>query len=357
MKKRAFKILQIVSLFAGLALFVYLIQQTGLDTLGHYLGMMGWGALAILALSAARNYARAGSWYFSIEPAHRNVGFHALTNVMLAGEAIKYLTTTGPFLSEPAKAAMVRRQVPMLQGVSSVVVENIIYYLTVFVVMLAGLPALVWLADVPDRLKVAGYMTAGVVIMSLLITWAAIRWRWYVFARLLGFAAGRKPLRGRAGLQKAVEQTRKVEDNIYSFYEQRRGAFYLVFALNMAAHLINVVEVYLILALMKLPASISAGFVIEAATKLINMAFFFVPARAGVYESGNALILDALGMSAGAGVALAIIRKVRAFFWVGYGLAVIGWVVAKDRRGHVEIQANRARMNTEATDFHGSERR
>lgn len=54
------------------------------------------------------------------------------------------------------------------------------------------------------------------------------------------------------------------------------------------------------------------------------MLFFFVPTRAGVYESGNAILLQTLGMSAAAGVALAIIRKLRAFVWIGYGLVVIG---------------------------------
>ncbi|HVF88852.1 MAG TPA: hypothetical protein VNH22_02220, partial [Blastocatellia bacterium] len=86
-------------------------------------------------------------------------------------------------------------------------------------------------------------------------------------------------------------------------------------------------------ALMHLPASFTAGFVIEAVTKLINMTFFFVPTRAGVYESGNAIAFGALGMAPGAGVALAIIRKLRAFVWVGYGLAVILIMAFLDRRG------------------------
>jgi hypothetical protein len=99
----------------------------------------------------------------------------------------------------------------------------------------------------------------------------------------------------------------------------------------MGAHLINVVEVFVILLLLELPGSLLIGFLIEAVTKVINMVFFFVPTRAGVYESGNALLLEALGMSAAAGVALAIIRKLRAFVWVGYGLIVIGGMTLKGR--------------------------
>ena len=82
------KSVQIISLILGLALFAYLIKQTGLETLAQYMKMMGWGFAFIVALSALRNLARAASWYYSIGPSCRNVGYWSLMNVMLAGEAI-----------------------------------------------------------------------------------------------------------------------------------------------------------------------------------------------------------------------------------------------------------------------------
>jgi len=343
MKKSALNVFQIASFVAGVALFAYLIKQTGLTTLTQYVAMMGWGALLILGLSAVRNCARAGSWYFSIEPGQRGVSFWSLMNVMLAGEAIKYMTATGPLVSEPAKAAMVRKYVPLLQGFSSVVVENLIYYLTVFIFMFASLPALAWLAEVPGDVKLAGYILMSAIAFSILITWVAIRRRWYVLARALEQLAritarrrGEIPAQPRR-IDSMGAQVRRVEENLYTFYERRRGAFYLIFSLNMASHFINVVEVCLILALMKLPATILNGCMIEAVTKVINLIFFFVPTRAGVYESGNALMLQALGMSAAAGVALAIIRKLRAFVWVAYGLGVIG-VMMLNKEGELKIE-------------------
>ena len=327
MKKSLFKKLEIASLIAGLALLFYLIKRTGLDEIVRYFQLMGWGFALILALSAVRNLLRAGSWYFSIDPRHRALSFWSLINVMLAGEAIKYLTATGPLLGEPAKAAMVRRQVPLLAGFSSIVVENLIYNLSVALLMFAGLPALAALVEVPARLKVAGYIFAAVTVLAILVAWLSIRGRSFVFARLLERLSGKS-----ARIEAAASRTRSLEESIYSFYEQRRGAFFSILGLNMAAHLVNVIEVYVILALIEQPASLSAGFVVESVTKIINAAFFFVPTRAGVYESGNEFVLQALGMSAGAGVALAIIRKLRAFVWAGYGLAVILSIAVKDRR-------------------------
>jgi glycosyltransferase 2 family protein len=339
MKKSLLKWLQIFSLVAGLALFAYLIRQAGLAAIMSYLAMMGWGFAAIVALSAVRNLMRAASWYYAIDPPHRLVGFWSLVNVMLAGEAIKYLTATGPLLGEPAKAAMVRREVPLVEGFSSVLVENLIYNLTVFLVMLAGLPALVWLIDVPRRLQIAAYLFAALLIVVMGLVWMAVRGRWFILARMLERLRRLTERRagGRAATQpprsaSLIARVRQVEANVYAFYEHRRGAFFGIFAINMLSHLVNVLEVCLILALMGLPASPATGFVVEAATKVINGAFFFVPTRAGVYESGNALTLNALGLGAGAGVALAIIRKLRAFVWVAYGLGAIAGSAFKDRR-------------------------
>jgi hypothetical protein len=349
MRKSTFHAFQFTSFLAGIILFVYLLRETGLSTLGHYLRSLGWGFVLIIALSAVRNCVRAGSWYIAIEPDERRITFWRLMNTMLAGEAIKYLTATGPLLGEPAKAAMVRRQIPLLVGFSSVLVENLIYYLTVFIFMFAGLPALVRLAEIPGNVKLTGYILMGLIAFVVAFTSLAISHRWYVLARGLeqlarlssGWrmsqrerAAEPTEARGRGATSQGriasiASQVRVVEDNLYTFYERRRGAFYLIFSLNMSAHLINVVEVYVILILLELPGSLLIGFLIEAVTKVINMIFFFVPTRAGVYESGNALLLQALGMSAAAGVALAIIRKVRAFVWVGYGLIVIGGMTLK----------------------------
>jgi hypothetical protein len=338
MKKSLLKWLQIVSFVVGLALFAYLIKQTGLSNIMDYLAMMGWGFAAIIALSAVRNVMRAASWYYTIDPPHRHITFWSLANVMLAGEAIKYLTATGPLLGEPAKAAMVRREVPLVEGLSSVVVENLIYNLTVFLVMLAGLPALAWLIDVPHRLQVAAGVFAALLILAIGFVWLAVRGRWFILARMLEQLrrltarraideAGNPPAR----FAKIIGRVREIEANVYTFYEHRRGAFFGIFAVNMLSHLINVFEVCLILALMNLPASLAAGFVIEAVTKVINGAFFFVPTRAGVYESGNALTLNAIGLGTNAGVALAIIRKLRAFIWVAYGLGAIAVIAFKDR--------------------------
>src|SRR2546423_4800201 len=167
MKKAVFNALQFISFLAGVVLFIYLVRKTGVAELAGYLRTMGWGFILILALSAVRNCARAGSWYFAIEPGQRDISFWSLMNVMLAGEAIKYLTATGPLLGEPAKAAMVRRRIPLVQGLSSVLIENLIYYFTVFVFMTAGLSVLALIVELPSRMRLGGYVLVIAIIIAV----------------------------------------------------------------------------------------------------------------------------------------------------------------------------------------------
>lgn len=308
---------EFASFLVGLGLLVYLVVALGPGEILSHLRAMGPGIAVILLLSAARNCARAASWYFSIEPGHRQISYWTVMNVMLAGEAIKYLTATGPILGEPAKAIMVRKRIPILHGASSIVVENLIYSFSVVLFIIVSLPALAWLA-LPDRVKLASLAAVVAMLVAFLLIWASVSRRSYFIARALSRAAKLRPSLGQMALR-----ARQLEENIYSFYEGRRPAFYLILGVNMLAHLINVAEVCAILKLMGLPASVSYGLAVESGTKLINLAFFFVPTRAGVYEGGNALIFEALGLGPGAGLALAIVRKIRALLWAAYGLIVL----------------------------------
>jgi hypothetical protein len=187
--------------------------------------------------------------------------------------------------------------------------------------MLAGLPAFVWIVDVPEAYRRAGYIVVPAMLASMVLIWLSVSRRWYPLARAFEALAKRRPHKGR--LATVAERLREVEASVYQFYQQRRGAFAGIFALNMGAHLLNVIEVCVILALFGLPAGLLSGFVVEAVTKIVNFAFFFVPTQAGVYESAHALVIGGLGMAASAGLALGVVRKLRALFWAGYGLVAL----------------------------------
>src|SRR5207247_8151629 len=92
-----------------------------------------------------------------------------------------------------------------------------------------------------------------------------------------------------------------------------------------ASHVTSVMEVYITLKLLGFVPHLSAAYIIESLTKVINFVFAFVPATIGVYETGNGIILRTLGYATATGVALAIVRKAAIIFWTIIGVFIITW--------------------------------
>ena len=61
---------------------------------------------------------------------------------------------------------------------------------------------------------------------------------------------------------------------------------------------------------------------IEGATKFIGLAFFFIPGQIGAAEGVYALVFKAVGLSASAGFALALARRLRNLLFSAIGLAL-----------------------------------
>jgi len=105
--------------------------------------------------------------------------------------------------------------------------------------------------------------------------------------------------------------------------------------LDLTAHAASVLEVYVTLKMLGLTANVSAAYIIESLTKVINFAFAFVPGTIGVYETGNGIILRTLGYGTAIGVALAIVRKAAIVFWTVIGVVIITWRTLPNMWGRV----------------------
>jgi uncharacterized membrane protein YbhN (UPF0104 family) len=96
--------------------------------------------------------------------------------------------------------------------------------------------------------------------------------------------------------------------------------FWRSFALQLTGHCFAVMEVYAVLWLLGAEPSLLLAFLIEALTKVVNIAGSFVPANVGTYEGGNMFILTVFGLPGSTGLTLAVIRRLRALFWSALGL-------------------------------------
>jgi len=136
--RRSFVWLQTLAFLLGLGLLVYVIRRVGIQPLFDALLRIGFGFFVILGLSGLRHVLRTISMRAAVPPEHRQITFRQAFAARLGGEAISFLTFTGPLLGEATKVALLRKRVPLTYGVPALVVDNLIYNLSVVFFVLSG---------------------------------------------------------------------------------------------------------------------------------------------------------------------------------------------------------------------------
>ncbi len=328
--KTHFLWVQALIFVAGLGLLIFLLYKIGFGTVFEIIRQIGWGFLFIIATNFSRHLIRATCIYLAIPKEHRvNVGYHNVLAARLAGEAVNLLTFTGPVLAEATKAAMLKNRITFSRSAAAVIVDDIMYYITVALMMLSGVALMVLSVGAPG--KVIRYALIGVTIGALVMLvgmFLVIKYN----ARPLSWLLNK--LDGRGWLPKFVSTKKshvyEIETNVYSVYSEKPKLFYSLLGLGFLAHLTSVIEVYLALNLLGVspPPTIAHSYIIESLTKVINAAFSFVPGTVGVYEGGNGIILRSLGYTVAIGVALALVRRGAILFWAGVGFVLLFWRTA-----------------------------
>ncbi len=321
--RRSFFWLQTIAFLLGFGLLVYVIRKVGVQPLFDALIRIGFGFFFVLAISGLRHVLRTIAMRAAVPAEHRRFNFFQAFAARLGGEAISFLTFTGPLLGEATKVALLRRRVPLTYGVPALVVDNLIYNISVVFFILSGACVMLFTYHLPplvsDTLIVIAVMAAlGIVAMGLaarrrimLITW--------VIDQMARLRLNPKVI------LKRRQHIYHIESKVYDFYKHHPGVFFGMVACDLLAHVSSVVEVYVTLRMLGFAPQVAQAYIIESLTKVINFVFAFVPGTIGVYEGGTEVVLQSLGFVAATGVALALVRKAGTIFWTSIGLLILTW--------------------------------
>jgi putative ABC transport system permease protein len=319
--KRSVVWLQTIAFLLGASLLVYLIRTVGVEPIFSALSRVGFGFFFVVAANGSRHVLRTIAMRLSVAPEHRRFSFLQAFAARLGGESMSFLTFAGPLLGEATKVALLRKRVPLVHGVPALVVDNLLYNLSVVLVIFGGAVLMLFTYPVPAVAREVLMVIAAVAFLGLIAAAMATRKRVTLLTNIIDRL-------GRRGFRPKFLRTRRhhiyrVELTVYGFYKRRRAAFFSMIGLDLAAHVTSVLEVYITLKMLGFVPRIDAAYIIEALTKVINFAFAFVPGTIGVYETGNGIILRTLGYTTAIGVALAIVRKAAIVFWTVIGLFII----------------------------------
>jgi hypothetical protein len=303
----------------GCALFVYLLVRLGVAEIVSLLLGIGWYFGLIAAIYAGHQLIRAIAYWKCIT-ANEHSSYWDIVRIRLSGEAIQFLTSTGPFLAEPAKVWLLRRRgLSTRHAVAATVSEYLIYMFTSAAFSIAGLTYLVGNFELSRPASVAAKVIAYAMGVFLLAAIGAIVFRVYLIGAIIK-GAGRLPLIGKY-VRLDENDVRETEDLLFVVLRDRPLRFLSILAVELAAQALLVLELFVLLRITGRPFSVLQPLLIEGATKFVGLAFFFIPGQVGAAEGTYAFIFKTVGLSASAGFALALARRARSLLVAGAGLA------------------------------------
>jgi putative ABC transport system permease protein len=322
--RRSFVWLQTLAFILGLGLLIYVINRVGVQPLFDALLRIGFGFFVIVGLNGLRHVLRTVAMRAAVPPEHRRISFRNAFAARLGGEAISFLTFTGPLLGEATKVALLRKRVPLTYGVPALIVDNLLYNLSVVFFILSGAIVMLLRYPLPPGVYLVLIIIAAVAALGILIAAIAAKRRVMLLTWLID-RLGELRLSPKVILKRR-HHIYHLESKVYDFYKHHPGAFFLMIACNLLAHVSSVVEVFLALKMLGFHPQVAQAYIIESLTKVINFAFAFVPGTIGVYEGGTEVILQkGLGFTPAAGLALALVRKAAIVVWTSIGLLVLTW--------------------------------
>ena len=321
-RRSRFTSLGIIFGLLGLLLFAYFVRRAGLGEIFTNIQRLGAGFLLILAISSTRYIVRALAWIRCVEHPHR-LPFRDAVGARVMGDALgNIIPFASVAVSEPSKAVFVKDRLPLLVGLSALAIENIFYALSVALFIFAGTATLLLSFSLPKALR---YASIGALVVTLII----IPVGYLLLRSQKKFLSGTLRFFGDRGVApklvaKLTPRVQTLEERVYGFYHRNRRSFLSIFALDMCFHLAGIAEIYTTLYFISPVApTLQQAFILESVNRIINVAFKFIPLRAGVDEGGTGQVSKVLGFARNIGVTLAIIRKGRDIFWSAIGLLMI----------------------------------
>lgn len=308
-------------LIAGLILLIYLVVALGPGEILALLARIGWGFVPIAAIYAGQQAVRARALRLcAARPGA--VAFADAFAIRLSGEAVQFLTSTGPFLAEPSKALLLGRHgLTKAEGFSATIAEYLAYTFVAAAMMGGAMCYLVARVELGHVMRDAAVVVIVVSVVFLGVAAVAIAGRIYLIGGVMRWLGGLPAVGRRVRVE--ADAVRRMEDLLLGVLRERPGRFARVLLLEIVAHALLVVELWWILRLSGVAAGFDRALVLESAGKFTGLAFFFIPGQVGASEGVNAVLFRALGFASVAGVGVALARRIRSALAAGAGLAAL----------------------------------
>jgi len=313
--------IRLLFLLAGIVVLGALLWHLGPAEILRTTAQLGWHALPILACYGVYQAMRAVAFKLSVLRS-REVSFRDALWIRLSGDAIHSLTFSGPFLSEPTKAWLLKRRgLSLAEGFAGTLTAAVMNLVVGAAMGTAGLGYLLRHAALPPPAAAAAVGLICLNAAFLLAAVAAVVARYYLIGSAIGWLGRAGVLRGR--LKPDVAAINTMEDVLLGILHDRPARAAAIMLAEIGGQVALVLELAWILRALEIATPAIYPLAIEAATKFISVIFFFMPLQLGAAEGSYAVIFGALGLPVTAGFSVAFFRRFRSLLIASAGLAAL----------------------------------
>lgn len=292
----------------------------------------GYWFFAVVALWAVLYLFNTAAWYIIIKsqeddmhPVKQSspVSFWWLYKITISGFALNYATPGGLMGGEPYRIMELSPKIGTERASSSVILYVMTHiYSHLWFWLLATL-----LYIITQPMNVFMGMVLGLVTLFCLAgIWFFLKgYKKGLALRLMNFLrhipGAKKWARGFIEAHK--EQLDNVDLQIAALHNQNPRTFLGAVILEIACRVVSALEILFILMVLMPSVNFIQCVLILAFTSLFANMLFFMPLQLGGREGGFLMSVNGLGMTASAGIFVALIVRVRELIWTAIGLMLI----------------------------------
>ncbi len=330
----------------GLTVLVVMITQLDFDEVWQGLKHAGYWFFAVVALWAVLYAFNTTSWYLIIKGVclqtagdnkqpkvnvRRPVPFAWLYKVTVSGFALNYATPGGLMGGEPYRIMELAPKIGTERASSSVILYVMTHIFSHFWFWFLS----IFLFLFTQRMTFAlGLLLTVIGAFCILGIWFFMSGYRKGLANRMMNLLRHTPL-VKKWAQPFVEHHREQLDNIdrqiAALHRQNPHIFIGAVTLELACRICSALEIYFILLVLMPHVNYLNCILILAFTSLFANMLFFIPLQLGGREGGFLMSVTGLGMSASAGIFVALIVRLRELLWTGIGLLLIKMERRKDK--------------------------
>ena len=308
----------------GIAVLAAMFSQLDFSEVWDGLRHAGYWFAAVLAIWVALYAINTASWYVLVKAGgSKGVSFAWLYKLTVSGFALNYATPGGLMGGEPYRIMELAPKIGAERASSSVILFAMTHIFSHFWFWLISI--VLFAAMRPVSLPMAAMLAAATAFCAIGLWFFMAGYRKGLACRAMSLL-GRIPIVKRWAVpfvEKHSGQLGEIDRQIAAMHSQNPKTLAAAVALELLCRLLSAFEVMFILLVLTDGVEYTDCLFIIAFTTLFANLLFFMPLQLGGREGGFLMSASGLGLTAGAGIFVALIVRLRELFWTGVGLLLI----------------------------------